>query len=48
MPHFDKFFWTVLFAKYWAVSLSHRFYVNVAVRSGVKRFANRWGVKEKG
>ena len=38
---FWQVFWTVLFAKYWAVSLSHCFYVNVAARSGVKRFANR-------
>ena len=44
---FWQVFYTVLFAKYWAVSLSHCFYVNVAAQSGLKRFANRWSVKRK-
>ena len=32
---FWQVFWTVLFAKYWAVSLNHCFYVNVA--TSIKR-----------
>ena len=46
---------STFFGKSWGMMLnlsnaplSHCFYVNVAARSGVKRFANRWGVKEKG
>ena len=37
----------MLFAKYWAVSLRHCFYVNVAAQSGVKRFASRWGCERE-